>query len=447
MEVGLLTYFALCPRTVRQCRLDDAPWTPVGLSREQRRFSDEFMREHLRLGRLGGVPAGEGRAQLSLVLQALRNMPLSSGSCFRLENSILDLSGKSGIDVVGQLRSVTAERIDMPSPGLAATIHCTPWMAPFNLKCWCSRERMYSAWAGLSLEEIPHAPDPAFLCSGEEFLRLIIRMRDAGMICVLDEGDVALSAKGIPLVASIFCISEHGQVLRLIADRRPQNFYEQSLTNLQLPNSSMFTQFVIPENYSDRLSLRDASSYYFRNRLPSARVPYNVLGTPISKTWWLGNRSDLPASGSAGLVGEAVAIHDRCRVALLCLGQGGLNGVLVGESIHRNILWHGRCFQPFGEMICGDPVPHSLCWCGICIDDVGIVQSGGERTFLRGNVLRGDEVLCKVDSVSAGNLLLEKACKRQRKLLSGKTWGGTLTNDDPPHRNRGTKDSASSPST
>ena len=112
---------------------------------------------------------------------------------------------------------------------------------------------------------------------------------------VLPEESVAVDPRGHRISAGAFAVTKKGDILRLITDRRPWNFWEQDLEGLQLPHGLMFTKLELKLSEMLRLNLRDASIYYYLLKVPEARLPYQGVGPLISKEWWDADCPDLGA--------------------------------------------------------------------------------------------------------------------------------------------------------
>ena len=55
--------------------------------------------------------------------------------------------------------------------------------------------------------------------------------------------------------------------------------------------------------------------------------------------------------------------------------MGDANGVLLGESVHTNVLERNNTYDPAEKLLWGHPVPAGDTWVGVYIDDLGVVQA------------------------------------------------------------------------
>jgi hypothetical protein len=95
--------------------------------------------------------------------------------------------------------------------------------------------------------------------------------------------DLPLQAGAFGLVKKVV---DGRVVVRLIIDRRSQNHYEHVVSGLHMPHSSCFTKLALGPNQQIRLSLRDASIFYYLLQAPKERLPYQGLGPSVSREWW-----------------------------------------------------------------------------------------------------------------------------------------------------------------
>jgi len=113
---------------------------------------------------------------------------------------------------------------------------------------------------------------------------------------------------------------------------------------------------------------------------------------------------------------------------VVCMGD--INGVVVGQEVHRNLMLRHHVYQIEEEMILGAPPPKGKTWAGIYIDDLAVLQFGDRELFRSGKPLRDLLILRQADAVSKRAGLLEKEEKSQRLLLQGKVWGASIQNRD-----------------
>jgi hypothetical protein len=179
----------------------------------------------------------------------------------------------------GDLRWVRASEVDLPESG--ATVAVEDYLDKRILQQWTDENLLFD-----STRPEP-APEPAFLCSDAEWIRLLRKSRSANLSTAISVDSIACSPSGMPLRAGIFCLVKKvlpdGRVVcRLIIDRRPQNYFEHLIDGLELPHGSNFIRFLFRPGEVIRLSLQDASNYYYMLRVPSCRLKYQCIGPPVS---------------------------------------------------------------------------------------------------------------------------------------------------------------------
>ena len=108
------------------------------------------------------------------------------------------------------------------------------------------------------------------------------------------------------------------------------------------------------------------ANYYYLLRVPDARLPFQGIGPPISADWW---QAGCPGSWPEDKVYHGVNLLQPVFLAVL---MGDLNGVMIGQEVHRNMLLRNDVFHPEEEVIYGAPAPSSKTWAGIYIDDFGV---------------------------------------------------------------------------
>ena len=162
-----------------------------------------------------------------------------------------------------------------------------------------------------------------------------------------------------------------------------------------------------------RLHLRDASNYYYLLRVPDARLPFQGIGPPISADWW---EAGCPGSWPEDKVYHGVNLLQRVFLAVL---MGDLNGVMIGQEVHRNMLLRNDAFRPEEEVIYGAPAPPSKTWAGIYIDDFGVLAAVSRKTHRTAlpEVARDREIMKRADETYVGTGVPIKPSKKLLDLL------------------------------
>ena len=155
---------------------------------------------------------------------------------------------------------------------------------------------------------------------------------------------MAVTPDGVIARAGVFTLIKNSGLLRLIMDRRPWNYWERDLPGLDLPNCSMFQKLVLTPGHTLRMSVRDTSNYYYILRVPAERLPFQGIGPAVSREWW---NAGCPEAWKTEDIFPTEAEHfDPNSKHFMALEQpvltvvmmGDVNGVPVGQMVHRNVL-------------------------------------------------------------------------------------------------------------
>ena len=99
-----------------------------------------------------------------------------------------------------------------------------------------------------------------------------------------------------------------------------------------------------------RLSLRDTSNFYYLLRVTSARLLYQGVGPSVSRAWY-----SLGCPWPVEDLKEIYGGGDLIQPILLVVLQGDLNGVHVGQEVHRNLLLQNQVCDLSEEIMLGRP--------------------------------------------------------------------------------------------
>ena len=160
------------------------------------------------------------------------------------------------------------------------------------------------------------------------------------------------------------------------------------------------------------------------------------MGLPVSREWWDAGCPQAwsndaifgQGGGSLDADGEHASL---VQPVMRAICMGGINGVAVGQEIHRNLLLWNHAYEPPEEILYGSAPPRGTTWAGAYIDDLGTVQVLSKNERDRGVSLTDDEIMKVADEVYGEEDLLEKKEKEQRRLPGGKLWGCELPPEDP----------------
>ena len=165
------------------------------------------------------------------------------------------------------------------------------------------------------------APRPRVFGTQKEYLCLLRRMRDAGMVGFTGQPKI---------VNGIFCVPKGTDELRLIIDARPANEAFADPPHVALPTPDVLARLRVPDGMTFFSAKADLDNYYHRLRLPPALVPYFAL-PPVAAAD-LGLQSDRPD----GLV------YPCC----LTLPMGWSHSVYLAQAAHEHLLNSSTPRQP-----------------------------------------------------------------------------------------------------
>ena len=123
---------------------------------------------------------------------------------------------------------------------------------------------------------------------------------------------------------------------------------------------------------------------------------------------------------------EGTAAALLVQPVLTVVGMGDLNGVTIGQLVHRNLLLKASVYNIDEEMFFHRPPPKTKTWVGVYIDDLGVLSRLSKSIRDKGAPFRDTEILAVADPAYAEWGLLERAEKMQRNLTEGKVWGGWI---------------------
>ena len=320
----------------------------------------------------------------------------------------------------GGVRWLKASELDLPDIG--ALIPMEKHLSPQTVALWTSSDLIRHSAPGPT-------PESAMLVTDDEWVAAVVRLRGSSLLTSLPLKDVAVSPLGDTLRSGVFCLvkkvnADGSVVVRLIIDRRPQNYWEYNLPGLELPHAVMFTKFILSPEKMIRLSLRDASNFYYMLKVPESRLPWQAVGPPVSQNWL---ESGCPLEGWTA---EEIfrPLHDvLVQPCFRALAMGDGNGVITAEEWHRTVLLENSVYTPQEEILYGRDPPPGQCWAGVMIDDLATIQEISKSDFAQDRPHRDKAIMAAADEVYASVDLHEKASKRQRDLPGGKVWGRNST--------------------
>jgi hypothetical protein len=160
---------------------------------------------------------------------------------------------------------------------------------------------------------------PRALCVDRtDYVQLITRLRDRGMICFKDT---------VKVVNGVFAVEKDADSLRLIIDARPANCIFTEPDSVQLPGPDLLAQLRVPVDTPLYAAKVDLDNYYHRLLLPEWMCEYFAL-PPVS-------------ASEIGLPGEQL-LYPCCTT----LPMGWSHSVFVAQAIHEHLLNTRTRLQP-----------------------------------------------------------------------------------------------------
>ena len=227
------------------------PWRERAPTPTQGQLAKHWLEEVRSFGRVQ-VSCTGGRATLA---DTIRNLaPLQSytlGESFNPE-ACSSVVSPEGLPSVGEVKWLTASLLDIPDRG--CVIKLNKRLSDDTLHKWTSLPYMRKH---RDSDELP--PAPCLLCTKREWLNVIRSLRNACLLVFLELSEILTDPSGNILRMGAFGLVKPSGFLRLILDRRPQNFFEINLPGLRLPAGVCFVKLRLSRMEILRLHLRDAS--------------------------------------------------------------------------------------------------------------------------------------------------------------------------------------------
>lgn len=208
-------------------------------------------------------------------------------------------------------------------------------------------------------------PKPAMLCEHSEYLKLLHRMKTAGMLRWTTHATV---------VSGLFMVKQ-GTKKRLIIDQRPLNAMLEEPEHVELPGPANVASIVNHVNSitsSARKLMRtklygfklDLQSYYYQLEVPESWI--DLMCLPAVRVSEL-NDSDLIAR-----FGADTMVYPSLRV----LAMGGSYSVLLGHEAHHNFLVTRTPLKRWPELVGSHAVRldsgRAVAWMAY-VDDLGVI--------------------------------------------------------------------------
>jgi hypothetical protein len=258
-------------------------------------------------------------------------------------------------------------------------------------------------------EEWENAPLPCHKVPPDLELRMAARLLDTSMAVLVESALLPRTVGGRILVGGLFGVPKSSGKIRLIFDRRPQNFTEERVNWSLLPSAAQLGRIVLPKGKVLRGSGSDLSNYYYNIAHHPEWVVHNAVGRPLT--------------------GEFVIKYggDPNRVYYTCfrvLGMGDLNAVCFGQVIHENLLKQAQALSEEHCMRYGKNTPPYDLLQGVYIDDF-LVTLQVERSLA--HVPGEDSILmARAEQAYIDAGLPRSVEKDFRSELNFKAWGAEV---------------------
>lgn len=154
---------------------------------------------------------------------------------------------------------VQAEKVSMPSRAAAVPLLS---ILPANVAMMLSRPN-----PDVLRTELPEKlPNAVFMCAPQEYLKLVRRMLDCGMVRLTSKPKV---------VNGLFCLPKPDGTLRLIVDARPANALFVDAPPIELPTPDLLCKLEPTSPFY--VAKSDISDFYHSIALPEWMCPYFCL--------------------------------------------------------------------------------------------------------------------------------------------------------------------------
>lgn len=183
--------------------------------------------------------------------------------------------------------------------------------------------------------------------SRKEYVRLIHRLRDAGMVSFTTR----------PLaVNGVFTVGKDANSDRLIIDAQPANRLFIDSPPVSLPNASHLVQLQVPSDATLSVGKSDLSDFYHSFKLPEWMTPYFCLPS-LRPEELVG----------LGLPPSDVPVYPMC----LTLPMGFSHAVYLAQTAHEHILYGSSAVDPTDSVLRLDSprLGGQRCLHGVYIDD------------------------------------------------------------------------------
>ena len=252
---------------------------------------------------------------------------------------------------------IVADRVSLPA--VAGTVDLLSVLPP-------DMAARYASDFSIIPTEAKNIRRPCFHGSADEYVRLIRRLRAAGMV------DFTTSPRA---VNGLFGVPKDGGQIRLIIDARPANVRFPVPETVKLPTPDVMANVRARNGRRFYVAKSDVSDFYHRLRLPLWMAPFFAL--PSLRAADVG-------PDVASRFGDDCPVHPMC----LTLPMGWSHSVLVAQAAHEWLLSRIQGFNSC-DRISGDPDfdpvlgPDRVLF-GVYIDDLTLVsESAGAVDVLQ----------------------------------------------------------------
>ena len=265
------------------------------------------------------------------------------------------------------------------------------------------------------LEEIPTNQEPirptqgCFKVQEADKQAVFMKLLTTGVAVLIPEELGVKDSRGNIITGGLFAVDHKEQSDRIILDRRPFNELERRLVWAKLPHGSLLTQIVIPPGYSIRGSGDDLSNYFYLLKHNEAWLPRNAIGESFD---------------GAGFEEFGGVAGRRYLLCFRVVAMGDLNAVDISQQVHLELLRKGDCMRPNECIEFRSPLPTSLTYEGLYIDDHIVTQLVPSRRYRkRRQQFRDDEIVRDSRAIYAQENVPTSSKKAFTRCYTYTAWG------------------------
>ena len=238
--------------------------------------------------------------------------PIDDSSIYNHLDLINSNGGPSGLTMSSApSRRIIADVVSLPS--VAGTAELLNVLPPHLSSVYSDPTRLLQPPSTRSPTR-PLVRRAAFMCDRNEYIKLIRRMMDRGMISFTQSPMVVNGLFGVD--------KDGGASIRLIVDARPVNSMFIPSPAVNLPTPDLVASFNVPRGTTLHAAKVDLDNFYHRIRLPPQWWPYFAL----------------PAIDSSSLCLQSFPAGTLVYPCCTTLPMGFSHSVFLAQSVHEHII-------------------------------------------------------------------------------------------------------------